>query len=219
MVLLLLLSWAPGAAYSQTKKPVQGMEPEDALEHFRHNNFIMALKVYKELYRKDSRNIDYNYKIAQCYLNTNINKKEAIPYLEFVTKQKKYDPEAFFDLGRAYHYANRFDEAIKAFNRYKTELGSRSSEKADREIEMCNNGKELVKFPVKVTFENLREVNSEYPDYYPFITSSENLLVFTSRRKGNVGATSLEVDGYYSSDIYTADVKGGLFSKPKNAGG
>jgi len=216
---ILLLVLVPTVSFSQSKGKRPGLEPEDAEEHFRHNNFIMALKVYKELYKKDKTNVDYNHKIALCYLNTNINKKEAIPYLEFITKQAKYDTEILYDLGRAYHYANRFDEAIKIFTQYKTkDGGSKAAEKADREIQMCNNGKELVKFPVKVTFENLKDLNSEYPDYYPFTTSNESFLVFTSRRKGNVGASALEVDGYYSSDIYMSSVKGGAFSKPKNMG-
>jgi hypothetical protein len=213
-----ILVLAPLQSQSQSKGHPQGQEPEDADEHFRHNNFVMALKVYKILYKKDNKNITYNYRIGLCYLNTNFNKKEAISYLEFVTKQEKSDPEALFDLGRAYHYANRFDDAIKSFNLYKTKTGTRT-EKVDREIEMCNNGKELVKFPVKVTFENLRDVNTEYPDYYPFITKDESMLVFTSRRKGNIGATALEVDGYYSSDIYLSGAKAGVFTKPKNAGG
>ena len=209
------------SAFAQTKKgSAKGAvgDADDAYEHFKHNNFLMALKVYKVVYKSEPRNIDYNYKIAQCYLNTNIDKKLAIPYLEFVTKQEKYPEEALFDLGRAYHYANRFDEAIKTFNKYKKNISSKAAERVDREIEMCNNGKELVKFPVKVTFENLKEINSEYPDYYPFINSDESLLAFTTRRKGNTGASSLEVDGYYSSDIYLSAVKSGAFTKPKNAG-
>jgi hypothetical protein len=217
---LILLFLASGAVHSQTsgkgKRP--GFEPEDAYEHFTHGNYPMALKVYKELYKKDRTSTEINYKIAQCYLNTNISKREAIPYLEFVTKQPKYEQEALFDLGRAYHFANRFDDAIRVFKQYKEKAGDRSNDKVEHEIEMCNNGKELVKFPVKVSFENLREINSEFPDYYPFTTSSESFLVFTSRRKGNTGASSVEVDGYYSSDIWISSVKGGLFSKPKNVG-
>jgi hypothetical protein len=216
--LLFLTCLLTGQVSAQGGKTKTVYEPADAEEHFRHNNFIMALRVYKELYKKDKTNIDFNWKIGICYLETNINKKEAVPYLEFVCKQPKVEPEAFYDLGRAYHYANRFDDAIRMFNKYKEKGGSKMAEKADREIEMCNNGKELVKFPVKVTFENLKELNSEYPDYYPFTTANESFVVFTSRRKGNVGASTLEVDGYYSSDIYMSTVKGGVFAKPKNLG-
>jgi tetratricopeptide (TPR) repeat protein len=199
--------------------PKKGFEPEDAEEHFKHHNYIMAMRVYKVLYAQDKKNPEYNYKLALCYLNTNINKKEAIPYLEFVTKQEKFDPEALFDLGRAYHFANRFDDAIKAYNKYKKKLDGKNLNKVDRQIEMCYNGKEFMKFPIKVTFENMRDLNTEYPDYYPFITNDESMLVFTSRRKGNIGASSLEVDGYYSSDIYISTVTKGEYSKPKNAGG
>jgi hypothetical protein len=216
---LIILYLGVSKTHAQPGKSRPGFDIEDADEHFKHNNFIMALRVYKELYLRDKKNVEVNYKIALCYLNTNINKKEAIPYLEFVTKQEKSDPEALFELGRAYHYANRFEDAIKTFNKYKKKADGKNIEKIDREIEMCNNGKEFLKFPVHVTFENLKDVNTEYPDYYPFITTDESMLVFTSRRKGNVGASSLEVDGYYSSDIYISTVSHGVFSKPKNAGG
>jgi tetratricopeptide (TPR) repeat protein len=204
---------------AQNGKVRKGFEPEDAEEHFKHHNYMMAMRVYKVLYVQDKKNIDFNYKLALCYLNTNINKKEAIPYLEFVTKQEKFDPEAMFELGRAYHYANRFDDAIRTFNKYKKNLDGKNLNKVDREIEMCYNGKEFMKFPIKVTFENMKELNTEYPDYYPFVTTDESMVVFTSRRKGNVGATSVEVDGYYSSDVYISTVTKGEYSKPKNAGG
>jgi len=46
----------------------KGFDPEDAAEHFKHNNFLMALKVYKELLKKEPKNVEYNYRAGLCYL-------------------------------------------------------------------------------------------------------------------------------------------------------
>jgi TPR repeat protein len=213
-----LLFPASAVLYAQPGKgPVKVYEPADAREHFQHNNFLMAMKVYRELLKTDPTNEEYNLNMGICYLQTNVNKAAAIPYLEKASKNPKSDPEVWYHLGRAYHYAHKFDEAIKAYTKYK-QLSPKEGAKADRQIEMCDNGRQLVKFPVDVKFENLgKEVNSEFPDYYPFVSNDESILLFTSRKAGNVG-NQMEVDGYYSSDIYMSQVKNGVWQKPRNIG-
>lgn len=207
----------PALIHAQPKGPTKVYEPADAREHYQHQNYLMALNVYKELLKTDPNSEEYNHRIGICYLRTNVNKAAAIPYLEKVTKNPKAEPDVWYDLGLAYHYANKFDDAIKAYTKYK-QLVPKDAAKVDRQIEMCNNGKQLVKFPVDVQFQNLgKEVNSEFPDYYPFVTDDESTLLFTSRRNGNVG-NSLEMDGYYSSDIYISSVKNGVWQKPRNIG-
>jgi hypothetical protein len=198
-------------------KSAKAYEPADAREHFKHNNFLMALKVYKELLKTDPKNEEYNLRLGICYLRTNVNKPAAIPYLETATKLPKVDNMAWFYLGQAYHYAHRFDDAVKAYNKFK-ELSPKEASRVERQIEMCNNGKQLIKYPINVTFENLgKEVNSEFPDYYPVVSGDESLLLFTSRKTGNIG-NSLEIDGYYSSDIYMSTVVNGVWQKAKNVG-
>ena len=114
--------------------------------------------------------------------------------------------------------ARKFDDAIKAYNKYKVGLKGEELERVDHQIETCQNGKEYVKNPVNVTFTNLgKEVNSEFPDYYPFVTLDESFLVFTSRRKENIGG-AIEVDGYYSSDIYSSRPVNDVWTKAINMG-
>lgn len=194
------------------------VDPREAEEHFSYENFHAAMKVYKVLLKNEPQNIEYNYKIALCYLLTNINKSLAIPYLEFVTKQKKFNDGAWYYLGQAYHYTNRFDEAIEAYTHFKEKAKGKDLVDVDRQIEMCYNAKELIKYPLNVTFENLgKEINSEFPDYYPLVTADESALIFTARRKENVGG-QIEADGYYSSDIYISKSNNGAWGKPKNIG-
>lgn len=190
---------------------------EDADEHYNHHNYLMALPVYKNLLKTDKNNATIQYKIAECYLNTNINKAEAIKYLEFCTKEPKVEPIVWLRLGHAYRLTNKIDDAIKAFEKYK-ELEPKKKKIAEREIEICNNAKVLMLNPVNVSFTNLgKEINSEFADYYPWINQDESFLAFTTRRKGQTAAR-VEVDGYYASDVYTSKVEAGKWLKAENPG-
>jgi len=72
--------------------------------------------------------------------------------------------------------------------------------------------------PVNVSFTNLgKEINSEFADYYPWITQDESFLAFTTRRKGQT-ASRVEVDGYFASDVYTSRVESGKWIKAENPG-
>src|SRR6201987_5903916 len=97
-------------AFSQQRAQKAKWEPEDAEEHFKMHNFMMALPMYKELVKREPEHIDYNYKLAFCYLNTYVDKTAAVPYLEKVVKEPKCKSENWFLMGKAYHLANKFDK-------------------------------------------------------------------------------------------------------------
>ncbi len=206
------------STFAQNKGlPQQQYEIIDGDEYLALRNYVTALEIYKEVYKSIPNNRELSYKIAFCYLKTNTNRLEAIKYLEYVIKDEKFEPQAWFDLGNVYMLAYKLDDAIALFKKYKT-LAPKKTEIADYKIAQCLNAKELMKHPINVSFNNLgKELNSPYPDYYPWITKDENFLAFTSRRKGNVGG-SIEGDGYYSSDIYTSVASNGKWGKAKNVG-
>lgn len=200
-----------------TAQPVRNYDIADGDEHMNHGNYVSALPVYKEILKKEKDNASLHLKIAECYLKTNINKTEAIKYLEFCTKAPKPSSEVFLKLGQAYRLANKLDESIKAFEKFK-ELEPKQKKTADRQIEICHNAKALMLNPVNVSFTNLgKDINSEFADYYPFVTQDEQFLAFTTRRKGQT-AGHLEVDGYYASDIYTSSLENGQWAKAINIG-
>lgn len=181
-----------------------------------YSNYRQALEEYKKLHAKDSLNIEYNHSIGLCYLETNIDKSKAIPYLEWVTSQIKCSPGAWYDLGRAYAANYRFDEAISAFSKFKTLIPKDENYvTADRQIEMCQNAKEMIKHPQNVIFTNLGiEINSEAPDFNPYITSDETFLVYSTKRTGNIGGW-LDYDGFNTSDIMFSQSRRGVWQKPK----
>ncbi|MEO6883172.1 MAG: tetratricopeptide repeat protein [Bacteroidia bacterium] len=210
LLLLFIFLGTHQFVFSQEKMKIT---PKKANEYFDNGDFEDALDAYISLLDKDPKNEKYNYRIAVCYLNTNIDKSKAIPYLEIVTRMEKYDPDAEYLLGRAYHFAYRFDDAIKAYNAYKKE-GKGTPDNlndVDREIQYCLNAKELIKFPVDVSFENLGpNVNSAYADYYPFIPGNESFLVFNSKRPNENENRS--ANGLYIPKICISKVTKGQFS-------
>jgi hypothetical protein len=174
-------------------------------------DFESAVDEYLELLKEDPHNTEYNYNIAISYLNSNIDKSLAIPYLEKLNKLEDLDMNVAYYLGRAYALGYQFDKAIMAFDGF-IELakeGSSLRKNAERQIEYCQNAKELMKFPLKVKFENLgKAVNSNDDDYFPFIPSDESFIVFNSNR--SVDPTELA-----QSDILISYVKEGKYSKAK----
>ena len=194
-------------------------DPREAKEHYNNRNYAAAIKVFDQLIKEQPDNSEYYYKAGSCYLKTNIDKTLAIPYLEKAVKLAKVEPEAFFDLGSAYLHAYRFEDAIKTFELFKTHVPGKEAEiqKANRQIEICFNAKELIKNPVDVKFENLGpNINTSFPDYYPFIAPDESYLIFTTRRKGSPAI--MEFDGFYSSDIYISNAVNGSFEPAKSVG-
>jgi len=191
---------------------------DDADEHFSHKNYLMAMPIYRVELKKDKNNSKIKYKLGLCFLNTKISRQDAITYLEDYTKDPKCEEEAWIALGRAYHLNNKLEEAIGAFEKFAQLKPKRQNEVA-RLIQQCKNAQKLINDPTNVTFQNLgKEINSEDPDYYPFVNANETFLAFTSRRKENVGGKKVEVDGYHSSDVYYSKVENGKWTKTVNAG-
>ncbi len=197
--------------YSQTNHNLEAT-PESAEAKLKTNNFEDALDDYLELIKTDSKNEVYNYNIALCYLNTNANKAKAIPYLEIIMRKNNYNHEADYLLGRAYHYNARYDDAIKMFENYKLSKGKRDVKEIEKQIQYCINAKEITKYPINVAFQSLgNNVNSQYNDYYPFVTSNESVLFFNSKQPSK-NNQKFE-DGTFQNAIYQSKVTNGQFSK------
>lgn len=182
-----------------------------------NEDYNRALKEYLKQYPDKKGDIQLNLSIGVCYLNVNDDKSKAIPYLEYVYKSGKGDNEILLYLGMAYMYNYEFDKAISYFNDYKIKV-SKANETVNLLIENCEAAKVLIKKPVNVTFENLgKEVNTVFPDYYPFVTKDEGTLYFTTRRDATIGNVQ-SWQGYYTSDIYYSKVQNGQWGKARNAG-
>ncbi len=112
---------------------------------FANKEFMAAASLYSELVSVDAKNPDYNYKYGACAIYAEKDKSKSLKYLEFASKATGIDEEVFYYLGKSYHLNYRFDEAIAAFEKYKTLARAADIERnnVNRLIEMCNNGKKV----------------------------------------------------------------------------
>jgi len=204
-----------------TKEQVKSQK-QDANALFALSSYDLAIKPYLDLYKSDPKNVDVNFRLGYCYLMTDVDKSQAAKYLQYAADNDTKKKEILYYLGLAYHYNNDFDNAVKYYNEYKNQAHNKLIKdflNADRQIEMCMNGKELVSKPVNVSFENLGKlVNSPLMDYNPFVSADGNTLIFSSRRKGSMGGVDEEIMTY-GADIYWTQWKdSGGWSKAKNTG-
>ncbi len=181
-----------------------------AAEYFKKGNYFKAMDEYKKCRKLDRANGEYNLKIGICYLETNIDKPKALEYLLISKKSDKQDKELDYYLGVAYAINHQMDDAIKALESY-LESGGKNTELAEKRLKDCQYALKAMQNPARVQFENLGEdINSEFADYYPFVSGDERTLSFTTRRKGK---GKMEYDGYYPSDVYLSTFDGKKFSK------
>ncbi|MBK7667989.1 MAG: PD40 domain-containing protein [Sphingobacteriaceae bacterium] len=211
--LVIFFVFAAGLLISQNGD-VKKLELEADIK-LKAENYEDALEDYLQLLTLDQKNEIYNYNAGVCYLNSNINKAKAVFYLEIVVRKEKHNPNADFLLGRAYQYANRYDKAIASFNKFK-ELAKGNFDNlsnVEQEIQYSINAKELIKFPVDVIFQSLgKTINSPFADYYPFVTETENHMVFNSKRPVKKDAQKME-NGQYKNSIFISKVVNGVYAE------
>jgi len=217
-VILTIISLSINELHAQ-KRNYQTDPPSEkiARDLMIYGNYISAINEYLLLLKIDSLNFIYNHNIGICYINTDLDRSKAIKYLEYASSNPKADINVWYDLGRAYQYAYRFDDAIAAYNKFKGLSPAKNDNliSPDRQIEMCNNAKSMINNPVSVTFENLGPaINTLYPEYNPYVSRDESFIIFNSRRKGNVGNLE-DFDGYNTSDLYITEFKYGEWKKAK----
>ncbi|MEO8088427.1 MAG: tetratricopeptide repeat protein [Bacteroidota bacterium] len=197
------------------------MVKKDANGAFTSGDFNSALASYKDLVKSAAENPEYNYRYGVCLLETNSIKSKAVEYLEKASKAPGTKKEVWYYLGTAYMNANRWDDAIAAFNTSKTNGVLKPSKDylpVERMIEMCNNGKELVAHPIDVKFENMTKIfNTPFEEYNPMISADEKTLAFTSRRKGNMGGFIPEL-GVYTADIFSSMWRDTIWTKARSVG-
>ncbi|MES2395457.1 MAG: hypothetical protein V4549_05620, partial [Bacteroidota bacterium] len=146
-LLLLLFGLTFETIKAQTDFASEEEFKKQAAKLFDEEEFEKAYPLYSQLvslYRKDP---NYNFRLGVCMLYASDEKERAITFLEFATKNKDVEKEAFFYLAKAYHLNYRFDDAIGQYQAYKKMASGAKAERfqVDRQIEMCNNGKKLLR--------------------------------------------------------------------------
>lgn len=191
--------------------PAAAQHPREAESAFEDGNYFEAMSMYSALVEKEPDNPEYNQNLGLSYLRTNVAPKKALDYLLRTEETGNFSEGLYLEIARAYMFNLQYEEALRYVNKFKENGGVNRKTEADysRLRANCIAAQDLLKYPVDVKFQNLGEnINSEYPDYYPFVTKDGKKLVYTSRRKVRPGSRP-EFDGYYPSDIYLSYFEAG----------
>lgn len=211
-IYLLLLLLVVNPIFAQEEKL-------SAKQYFEFTDYVKALPEYQKLLKQMPKNAEYSYRVGCCYLRLYGDRTQAIPYFEAAIKNNYNNPEIYLQLGKALCIGNKFDEAIVQFKLFLEKNTKKDMVSiAERMVESAEYAKVAIKNPINITFTNLgKEVNSKYPDYYPFVSKDEGSLTFTSRRESNMG-NMIGALGYKTADIYFSKVVNGAWTKAKPAG-
>jgi outer membrane protein OmpA-like peptidoglycan-associated protein/tetratricopeptide (TPR) repeat protein len=192
--------------------------------YFINERYSEALHWYLKVDSMKPGNDQVSARIGICYLHTEF-KFKALPYLEKGQKAGYNKDNIDFYLGRAYHLNHRFEDAILSYERSRKQLKAndeydlKKMKAAEKAIEMCRSGIELMKNPIDVKIENLgNKINSKYPEYAPVISADETVLIFTSCRPNTTGGKKDDSNHYFEDIYLSVKDTNGLWSAPVNMG-
>jgi outer membrane protein OmpA-like peptidoglycan-associated protein len=186
------------------------------------SSYEKALAEYLAANKFNPNNAGLNAKIGDCYLNS-AEKSKGIDYFKKAYElDKNLDGYYIYKMASAYHFDNKFDEAIKYYKLAKVnknKIDNRVIEKIDKKIKECFVAKKLIQTPVNVKIDNLSNaINTANEEYVPVITADESEIFYTSRRLKNVGGNiDLGINDYFE-DIYYSKLENGNWTEAVNVG-
>ncbi len=174
-----------------------------------------------------SKAIEANFFLGVSYLKVGEG-GNGLPYMQKVYElDKDFYPEIEYMMGQCAEDALKFDVALKYYENFLAMEGVKKdpavADDVVKHINECKSAKKLIANPVKAKIENIGPiVNGSFPDYTPVITADESIMIFTSRREGNVGKNTAsyldQEEEFPMEDIYQSTKINDKWSEPMNLG-
>lgn len=177
-------------------------------------NFKKALQKFDVAQKFNPNNALLNFKIGVCYANSSSPEK----CVSFIKKAQKLDPacDPFLDfyVGYALQLEGKFSEASKSYKKFEAEYkkADNFSKFVTKRKKECGIARDLTGSPIRAWVDNVSELNTEYNDFAPSISTDGAEIIFTSNRPN--GNTPNEV-GEYDNDIYSSTLYEGKWTKAK----
>ena len=225
-ILFLLLGLETHLAFAQTSFASEDDMKKQAQKLFSDEEFEQAFPLYSQLVSLYPKDPNYNYRLGVCMLFASDDKERPIPFLEFASHSKDVDKEAFYYLGKAYHLNYRFDEAIASYFAYKKVASNSNAQRlmVDHQIEMCKNGKQLLRNLTDLIVIDKKEMSREdfyrsydisglggkllsKPDEKEFKTpldkkKKDNSIIYLASNNNQIYFASYGTDGKHGKDIF-----------------
>jgi hypothetical protein len=239
--LLLIFSFSV-SSFAQSNFKSEADLKKKADELFLEGEYVQAYPLYSQLLSLYPKDYFYNFRFGACIIYAEKDKEKAIKYLEYAVSKPDIDVEAHFFLGKAYHINYRFDDAIRAYTTFKSKAGNKKRKllNPEREIEMCQNGKNLLSNITDIIVVEKKEVPRS--DFFRTYETSkfggkilakpdelkssydkkvkENSVIFVpSTSGGEIFYSSYGDNDKNGKDIYKVKrLPNGEFSPPQNIG-
>lgn len=175
-------------------------------EFFKQYQFDKAEVEFDKAYAFNPNYSKLNYYLGMCVLNSSYKFKALNYFKKAYELNPNVAPEINLLIGIGYHINGDWDNGIKHYEYHKKVLNPKNTdtlEYINKKISECKTGKDLVAKPKRVWVDNLgKNVNTEYPEYGPFISADESVIIYTGRRSDTRGGKKDEGDGKFFEDIY-----------------
>jgi outer membrane protein OmpA-like peptidoglycan-associated protein len=182
------------------------------LEHYRN-----ALPFLEKVIEAEPNNAEAVYEAGVCYLHR-YSKEKALQYiLKAYSLDSNVSKYIHYWMGRAYHQNYQYDKAISEYNIYKSNFrqSDQRSKEVEKHINQTNTARQLSQDPENFRVANLGpEINTIFSEHSPVTSSNDSILLFTSRRKNNIGGKE-DQDGEFYEDIFQTRKSGSSWSTPE----
>ncbi len=170
----------------------------DAEYYFLFNDFQEALPLYLRALDERPESANLAYRIGLCYLNIQGLKHKAIPYLEKTVnrinpnyQEGSYREEGapintYFYLGEAYRIAERFEDAIDAYNAFKGLLDTKNVyelDYVDQQLKAIERARAMKQSPINFKLEPISLFDSDRYITCPAISNDDKSMLFTVQEK------------------------------------
>jgi len=136
-----------------------------AYQFFNDDNYAEALPLFSRLLSIYPKDPEFNYAYGVCLVEENKDLDKALQYFNFTLKNTLI-PGAIYYTGRVWHMKYKFDEALSHYKQFKEKAKKDDLKKfpVDRQIKMCQSGKELIRYVSILNVEENKLVKSK--DFY-----------------------------------------------------
>lgn len=165
-LLVLFTIFLCDAGYAQQKLSEGEQEVKNnAYQLLEDENYAEALPQFSRLLSLYPKDPEYNFAYGVCLIEENKDLDKALQFLNYTIKNMD-KPAALYYTGRVWHIKFKFDEALKYYNQFKEKAKKDDLKKypVDRQIKMCNSGKELIRYVSILNIEENKVVKSK--DFY-----------------------------------------------------
>lgn len=190
-------------------------------EQFRNDQYISAIRYYKEALTQSPTNIKAQYQLAECYRLIQDYESAEYHYEAIGSKQDVRYPLAGFYYATMQKLKGRYDQALSNFKSFRKFLVANDLHESEThryyykqakiEIDGCQlalNQITLVHPDHKFAGLNA-PLNSEYNDYAAFTVGSDDILCLTSARSSGKGSLVDNQFGESFADLFRFSLQNG----------